>query len=443
MTDEARVKIPLGKEELELKIGVPESHLRIALSKDERSERSFEALTKEALEKPIGTGSLKELRCGRSTVAILIDDKYRPTPAYRILPTLIEELKSAGFKDEGITIVTGTGLHDPMDEEEVAKKVGDEIASRFKTIVHNAYRSEDQAFCGFSPLGNPVWINRAVAKADMKICVGRIAPHGDAGYEGGAKMIVPGVSSLETVMHNHAMFLSPYAGIGTLEENPGRKDMDDIGGLVGIDFILNFVIGNDGKPVKAFAGHYLKAHRRGVEYGDENVWGCEIGTRADVTIASPGTGSQESRGLSLRGIINARRGTKPGGTIVYILPEMEGAKEGTPLETSPSIVAELARTPIERVLRRMERREWEKPEDWLHIMRAAAGKARYWHHKLILTGERVSKEVIENLGASYIEAPEEAVRLALKPYIGSKPRVLILPEALKTLPMEKFHRSPL
>jgi nickel-dependent lactate racemase len=447
LSEEVKVRIPLGREELELKIGIPSSHVRIARSKDERGEKSYEELTKEALGNPIGTRSLRELCRGRSTVAILIDDKYRPTEAYRILPTLLEELRSTGFREEGIAIVIGTGLHDPMDEEEVAKKVGDEIASKFKTIVHNAYRTEEHTFCGFSSLGNPVWINRTVAEADMKVCVGRIAPHGDAGYEGGAKMIVPGVSALETVMHNHAMFLSPYAGIGTLDENPGRRDMDDIGGLVGIDFIVNFVIGNDGRPVKAFAGHYLRAHRKGVEYGDENVWGCEIGTKADITIASLGSDPSEHRSLSLslglRGLANARRGTKPGGTIVYILGLGNGeeALEGKAGETSPPIVSELARSPMEKVLRRMERRDWENPEDWLHIMRASARKARYWDHKIILTGGRPSKELIENLEASYVESPEEAVRCALKPYLGLKPRVLILPEATKTVPMEQFHRN--
>ena len=50
-----------------------------------------------------------------------------------------------------------------------------------------------------SELGTPIWVNRHVAEADFRVAIGRIAPHEAYGYEGGYKMIVPGVASFETI----------------------------------------------------------------------------------------------------------------------------------------------------------------------------------------------------------------------------------------------------
>jgi len=323
------VTLPLGSEQIPLRIPASEERVHVVRSRNLRTGKSYEDLAREALAQPIGSPGLSTLaRREGGRAVVMIDDKWRPTPAYRVLPTVLDELRKGGFRETDITIITGTGIHDLMNEEELAKKVGDDVLASFKVLAHDAYDKAAHAFMGFSSLGNPIWINKAVAEADVKVSVGRVAPHGDAGYEGGAKMIVPGVASLETVMHNHAMFLSPQAGIGTLESNPGRADMDDIGGLVGLDFILNLVIGSDGEPVKGFVGHFLKAHRAAVAYGDENVWGAETGLRADVTIASPGAGSSKPMGVDGRALMNARRGTKPGGAIVLLCGDEEPQRSG-------------------------------------------------------------------------------------------------------------------
>ncbi|MEM3045571.1 MAG: lactate racemase domain-containing protein [Candidatus Bathyarchaeia archaeon] len=438
-----QVTLPFGFEEVTFRLPAAENRVQVARSKNLRTGRSFEDLTREALAQPTGSLRLSALARKRGGKAVvMVDDKLRPTPAYRVLPAVLDELQKGGLHPRDITIVTGTGLHEVMTEEELAKKVGDETLARYRVLPHNPHDKEQQAFMGFSNLGSPIWINEAVAEASVKVSVGRVAPHGDAGYEGGAKMIVPGVASLETVMHNHAMFLSAKAGIGTLDSNPGRRDMDDIGGKVGLDFLVNFVVGSDGEPVKGFAGHYLRAHRAAVAYGDEQVWAAEIGCKADVTIASPGRVSSKPRGVDWRMLANAKRGTKPGGTIVLLCGEEEPQSEDEARARTPPLMYELANSSLETVVQRMERREWRTPEDWLHIMRASAGKARYYYHRVLLAGGKASPRTLRGLNAEHRESLEEAVREALN-RAGGKPRVLILPEATTTLPLEHYHKEAL
>ena len=118
--------------------------------------------------------------------------------------------------------------------------------------------------------------------------MGRIAPHNTHGYEGGAKMITPAVSHWLSVLRNHSCNFSPYCEYGSYGENPSRADVDDIGGMVHLEFIVNFVVNRFGEPLRAFCGHRLLAHRAGIAFGDREVWGAEIGHKADLTIATLG-----------------------------------------------------------------------------------------------------------------------------------------------------------
>lgn len=46
---------------------------------------------------PVGSPPLGEIATGGRSAAILVDDLSRPTPAYRLLPYILEELAGAGY----------------------------------------------------------------------------------------------------------------------------------------------------------------------------------------------------------------------------------------------------------------------------------------------------------------------------------------------------------
>ena len=48
-------------------------------------------------------------------------------------------------------------------------------------------------------------MNTEVVKCDYKIALGSIVPHGFAGFGGGAKIILPGIASFETIRAMHRM----------------------------------------------------------------------------------------------------------------------------------------------------------------------------------------------------------------------------------------------
>src|SRR5204863_1555596 len=174
-------------------------------------------------------------------IAVMTDDWGRPTPASEMIPLVLDELHAAGAEDKLITFVTASGMHDPMKPADLERKLGRETVERFRCISHDAGDHRLLAFVGASELGTPIWVNRYVAEADFRVAIGRIAPHEAYGYEGGYKMIVPGVASFETILRDHSMNFSRFCVPG-VHGNPRRREADAIGTQVGIDFVLNVVV---------------------------------------------------------------------------------------------------------------------------------------------------------------------------------------------------------
>ena len=91
-----------------------------------------------ALENPIGTKRLKEMVRPGEKVVIITSDVTRPMPTHVVLPSLLEELNSAGIKDEDIKVVFALGSHRKHTEEEKKRLVGEEIYSRIQCIDTDA-----------------------------------------------------------------------------------------------------------------------------------------------------------------------------------------------------------------------------------------------------------------------------------------------------------------
>jgi lactate racemase len=145
---------------------------------------------------PVGSPPLRELARGRRDATILFDDLSRPTPAYRIVPYLLEELAAAGLGDDQVRIVFGLGCHRALTRDDMIKKLGADLVQRLHVTNHNTH--DNLEFIGVSSHGVPVWVNRDFARADCRIAAGMIAPHGPF-FGGGAKLVMPGVSGYQTV----------------------------------------------------------------------------------------------------------------------------------------------------------------------------------------------------------------------------------------------------
>lgn len=115
---------------------------------------------RQALAESIGAPSLREFARGKDSAAILVDDLSRPTPAFRLLPYILEELAEAGISEDRVKIICALAAHRPMTRDDLIKKVGFDLVERMQVLNHNAY--ENLEFLGYSSRGVPVFVNRSV-----------------------------------------------------------------------------------------------------------------------------------------------------------------------------------------------------------------------------------------------------------------------------------------
>ena len=226
---------------------------------------------KGAITNLIGLPPIKELARGKKEVAIIFDDMTRVTRVAEIMPFILEELAEAGISDDHIQFICATGAHMAWDRVSFAKKLGETILARFPVYNHNPF--DNCTYVGTTSYGTDVHINDEVMKCDFKIAIGAVVPHPHTGFGGGGKIILPGVSSMDTLEHFHRMeseFKEKYpgkliTGMGVFDENPLRLNVEEAAALTGLDVKIDCIINMWGETVAIFAGALKPAYNAAVD----------------------------------------------------------------------------------------------------------------------------------------------------------------------------------
>ena len=306
-------------------VEVPDKNLMGVLHANAAPEiESEEGEVIRALQNPIASERLKDIVKPGEKIAIITSDPTRPMPTAKVMPPLLDELYNAGVSPDDITLVFALGSHRHTTEEEKKRIAGDRAYSEIKCVDSDP---EDFVHIGQTSSGTPVDITSVVANADRRICLGNVEYHYFAGYSGGAKAIMPGCSTRDAIQANHSMMIKPGACAGNLEENPLRMDIEEAVSLLGVDFILNVVLGEHKQILKAAAGDVTKAHRELCAFLD-TIYLKELSEEADIVIVSQG-GAPKDLNLyqTQKALDNARHAVKQGGVIILIGSCREGLGE--------------------------------------------------------------------------------------------------------------------
>ena len=279
----------------------------------------------EALSRPIGGRPLHELAEGKKDACVVISDFTRPVPNKILLPPLLDTLEAAGISQDHITILIATGMHRPNLGEELKSLVGARIMDQYPIVNHYCrdpenYRKVDEID------GAPIEVNTHYVDADLKILTGLIEPHFYAGYSGGGKAILPGISSFETMkfMHSYQMIDHPKVTNCILKGNPFHEYVIRVTDLVGADFILNVVINQEREVGGVFAGHYDQAHLAGCRMVRHHSL-VSLEEAADLVITSGGGYPLDATFYQIsKALICAKDMLKKGGTIVVACECSEG-----------------------------------------------------------------------------------------------------------------------
>lgn len=413
------ILLPYGKEKIP--VSIPQKNLlKICWLKETPGAKDNLKAIKEAIKNPIGSPTIPIITRGKRNAVVICTDITRPTPDKLLIPPILNELNKGGISDKNIKVIIARGQHRKMTEEEVKEKVGEEVLKRVKISQHDP--DNHLFYLGKSKRGNELWVNKDVVQAEVKITTGNIIPHRYAGYGGGAKSILPGISSRATIGHNHLYVETGEAALGKTKGNPVREEMEEAAKMIELDMIVNTVMNVKNEIVKVVAGDPAMAYQAGVKVCND-IYGVKIPEKADIVLASSYPMDinfhQASKTLEAIGHI-----IKEKSTIIMLSPCYEGIggkdfvdflKEKTPEAIISNIKAHPEKNVVSGIIS--------------YLITKCKEKA-----KIYLISEGIQDKDIIEMGMLPAQSAQFVLNDVLKNYRDDA-KVLVLPTASVTLPL--------
>lgn len=327
-----KIVMPYGRGNMEFSI--PEENVTEFIeSKEGLKIHSETDVVLNALNNPIESKKLREIVKEGERVCIIISDITRQWQRMNVyLPLIVEEIKMGGVRDEDIIFLCATGSHRKQSDEEHRLLLGNELYEKYTIVDHDCTDMSNMDFLGTTSYGTPVYVNKIAMECDHIVLTGAIVFHDMAGFGGGRKSILPGISSYETIMANHSLSLNSEVGGGSnpntrsgkTSNNPMHLDMNEAANMAKPSFLFNVIIGENGAISSAVAGHCIEAHNKGCSIVEQKD-GVHIEEKADMVIASAG-GYPKDINLyqGSKALTNAKEAVKEGGTIILLCQCEEG-----------------------------------------------------------------------------------------------------------------------
>ena len=382
---------------------------------------SEQELVERSLDNPIASSKLEELAKGKKDIVIISSDHTRPVPSKIITPILLRRIRSAA-PTARIRILVATGFHRPSTTEELINKYGKEIVDNEEIVMHYSQRDEDMVKVGKLPSGGDLIINKVATEADLLISEGFIESHFFAGFSGGRKAVLPGVSSYKTIMANHSgEFISDkHSRTGNLNHNLIHEDMVYAAKTAKLAFILNVVLDEDKKIIGSFAGDLEKAHKKGTDFVESLSEVDAI--ESDITISTNG-GFPLDQNIyqAVKGMTAAEATNKIGGTIIMVA----GCRDGHGGEGFYHNIADVA-DPKEFLDKAINTPRLETvPDQWTSQILARI----LVNHHVIFVSDLVAPELITNMHMELATSLDDAMKSAYERE-GEKAKVVVIPDGL-------------
>jgi nickel-dependent lactate racemase len=319
------MNIQLGYGKTKLQADIPSDNIIgfVEVQHDLEPLENVNQTISERLQNPLNCPPLQSKLHSNSKVAIVVNDATRRTPTQKLLPPILESLHQAKIPPEQIRFIFATGTHRPTTKEEAELLLGKEVEKKYQYISHDCEKSQFTDF-GKTSRGTPILVNSVFTRADVKILVSDITFHYYAGYGGGRKSILPGITSKEGINHNHCLLIDPHATSGNLKDNPLHLDMTEAALKAQPTITINAVENTKKEIANVFAGEVTAAFQKGVDLFSK-TYRVPFQKCADIVLVSAGGWPSDINLYQAhKSIHNAQLLVKEGGTLVATLECPEG-----------------------------------------------------------------------------------------------------------------------
>ncbi|BCQ31356.1 nickel-dependent lactate racemase [Limosilactobacillus fermentum] len=378
-------------------------------------------LVEQSLDNPIGSPSLEELATGKKNIVIISSDHTRPVPSHIITPILLRRLRSVA-PEARIRILVATGFHRPSTHAELVAKYGEEIVANEEIVMHKSQVDEDMVKIGKLPSGGDLIINKVAEEADLLISEGFIESHFFAGFSGGRKSVLPGISSYKTIMANHSgeFINDKHSRTGNLHHNMVHHDMVYAARKAGLQFILNVVLDEDKHIIGSFAGDLEAAHKQGTDFVGELAGVKAI--KSDIAITTNG-GYPLDQNIyqAVKGMTAAEATNKQNGTIIIVA----GCRDGHGGDGFYHNIADVA-DPQEFLDKAINTPRLETvPDQWTSQILARI----LVNHHVIVVSDLVEPSLITNMHMELATSIDDALASAFNRE-GPAAQVTVIPDGL-------------
>lgn len=396
------------------------------------------AAVSHALAHPLSSLPLTEL-CGPGshvTLVCAINGHERDAANAVLLPTLLHELRTAGVRDDDITVLIPNALHQPSSDEEKQHSLGDAVMKRYRVVDHDASNQSELDELG-SYQGVPLLVNYHAVEADVLIGLDVVEPHYYAGYSGGNKTISIGCAGEATLNEvRTARFLDDRTvHSADSPENLSIAVEREMARRAGLMFVLNAVVDVEGNITAVGAGSPSAVHDALVNVA-RRYYEVDV-PRGDYTIVIAGDGNSKvhtlyhaSRAAVVIGLAEPPVLARGG---VIILPVQCAEHPPYDVREQQFYDALSGATDMDTVLLQLSQRGIRSGEQRAYMLAQTIINQKY--HIITVGSDCVN--LARDCGLIGAHTMLEAASLA-ETIVGRRPRVLMLPHAAHLIPTSRW-----
>ena len=258
---------------------------------------------------------LEEFRSGE-TVTLVVNDSTRPA-SFRMLAPVEHELRS------NVRILFATGTHRPVTFEEKNLLLGGLFPEA--AWKNSDCDSSEMILIGITSRGTPVSVDPWILDGNPVVSVNSVEPHYFAGYTGGRKSFLPGVSARESIVLNHYLACLPGAMPGKLNGNPVHLDMMEALELIEehVEIVQGNGVVHDGELVHFITGSCEGSFMAAVDVCSRLSTLAET-DKSPVVVLHPGSPLDISLYQSEKAIYNCHSLVEDGGVLLLVSSCTEG-----------------------------------------------------------------------------------------------------------------------
>ena len=258
---------------------------------------------------------LEKFRSGK-TVTLVVNDSTRPA-SFRMVAPIEQELSG------NVRILFATGTHRPVTPEEKNLLLGGLFSGA--PWKNSDCDSNEMIFIGRTSRGTPVSVDPWILDGNPVVSVNSVEPHYFAGYTGGRKSFIPGVSARETIVSNHFLACLPGSLPGELNDNPVHLDMMEALKLIEerVEIVQGNGVVHDGELVHFVTGSCEVSFMAAVDACSRLSTLAET-SKSPVVVLHPGSPLDISLYQSEKAIYNCHSLVEDGGVLLLISSCTEG-----------------------------------------------------------------------------------------------------------------------